>query len=94
MYEVVIPRSVVKDIDDLPRQLQKVLASKHLAAIQADPHAGSFLRGRFRGLRKRPLSHKGTEYRIVYKISDATRSVILIMVGSREDFYKRLERRV
>jgi len=94
MYELVIPRSVEKDIKKLPGQLQKAIANKHLVSIQSDPHQGGFLRGRFRGLQKCSLSYKGTEYRIVYKVSEVNKSVILIMVGSREDFYKRLGWRV
>jgi addiction module RelE/StbE family toxin len=93
MYEVIIPRSVEKDIKKLPRQLQEVIANEHLVSIQSDPYQGGFLRGKFKRLRKHTLSYKGTDYRIVYKISEAARSVILIMVGSRENFYERLGRR-
>ena len=93
-YELIIPNSVKKDIRKLPRQLQKKVANEYLISIKSDPHQGEFLRGKFRGLRKYSLSFKGAEYRIVYKISEATKSVILIMVGSRENFYERLGRRI
>ena len=94
MYELIIPRSVEKDIKRLPVQLQKVIVEQHLMAIQSEPHQGEFLRGKFRDFRKYALPYKGTEYRIIYKISEATTSVILIMIGSRENFYEKLERRV
>jgi len=94
MYELVIPRSVEKDIGKLPRQLQKIIANEHLESIKSEPHQSGFLRGKSRGLRKYTFSYKGTEYRIVYKISETAKSAILIMIGSRENFYERLERRI
>ncbi len=94
MYELVIPRSVEKDIGKLPRQLQKIIANEHLESIKSNPHQSGFLRGKSRGLRKYTFSYKGTEYRIVYKISETAKLVILIMVGSRENFYERLRRRI
>ena len=94
MYELIIPRSVEKDIRKLPRQLQKIIASEPLESIKSEPHQGKFLRGKSRGLRKYTFFYKGTEYRIVYRVSETAKSAILIMVGSRENFYERLERRI
>jgi len=94
MYELVIPRSVEKDIRKLPQQLQKIIANDYLESIKSEPHQGKFLRGKSSGLRKYAFSYKGTQYRIVYKISETAKSAILIMVGSRENFYERLERRI
>jgi len=94
MYELVIPRLVEKDIGKLPRQLQKIIASEHLESIKFNPHQSGFLRGKSRGLRKYTFSYKRTEYRIVYKISETAKLVILIMIGSRENFYERLRRRI
>ena len=93
MYALIIPRSVERDIKRLPGQLNRLLVSEHLTSIQSNPHQGGFLHGKSRGLRKYALSYKGTEYRVIYKISEATKSVILIMIGSRESFYKKLKRR-
>jgi mRNA-degrading endonuclease RelE of RelBE toxin-antitoxin system len=90
MYELIIPRSVEKDIRKLPRQLQKIIASEPLESIKSEPHRGKFLRGKSRGLRKYTFFYKGTEYRV----SETAKSAILIMVGSRENFYERLERRI
>ena len=73
MYELIIPRSVERDIKRLPNQLSRLLANEHFPSIQTNPHQSGFLYGKFRGLRKYALSYKGTEYRIIYKISEATK---------------------
>lgn len=94
MYELVIPRSVENDIRKLPHQLQNIVANEHLESIKSDPHQSKFLRGKSRGLRKYTSSYKRTEYRIAYKISETAKSAVRIMVGSRENFYQRMERRI
>jgi mRNA-degrading endonuclease RelE of RelBE toxin-antitoxin system len=45
-------------------------------------------------MRKYVLSFQGTEYRITYRMVEATKSVVLIMVGSREGYYERLRQRI
>ncbi len=52
-----------------------------------------FLKGKFRKMRKYALSSGGTEYRVVYRVVEESKAVVLIMVGSRERFYERLKQR-
>jgi hypothetical protein len=44
-YQLIVPKAVQKDIRPLPPQLQDQLLTKHLPALQADPHQGPFLKG-------------------------------------------------
>lgn len=92
-YELIIPNAVQKDLRRLPPQLQEELLFQHLPSIQADPHQAPFLKGKFRKMRKYALSFGSTEYRIVYRVIEKSKAVVLIMVGSREGVYKRLKQR-
>lgn len=94
MYKLIIPRSAESDLKKLPSQLQKEIVFRHLPVIQANPHQGKFLQKQFRKLRKYRLSYLGTEYRIAYKISESVKLITIIMIGSRENFYERLKRRL
>ncbi len=93
MYELIIPNSVEKDIKKLPSQVQKLLADEYLPQIQNAPEQGKFLHGQFRNFRSFRLSDQGVEYRVIYKVGKESNSVVLIMVGARENFYDRLRRR-
>lgn len=94
MYNLIIPGAVKKDLKKLPEELQKIIAKEHLPSIQSNPHQGKFLKGEFGKFWKYVLFHKNTEYRIVYKITETNKLVIMIMIGSRENFYERLKRRI
>lgn len=93
-YELIIPNAVQKDLRRLSPQLQEGLLFQHFPTIQKAPHEAPFLKGEFRGMRKYALSFQGTEYRITYRVVEATKSVVLIMVGSREGYYERLRQRI
>ncbi len=93
-YKLIVPKSVQKDLRRLSPQLQEELLFKHFPAIQKAPHQAPFLKGEFRGMRKYVLSFQGTEYRITYRVIETAKSVVLIMVGSREGYYGRLRQRV
>lgn len=93
-YKLIVPNAVQKDLRRLPPQLQEELLFQHLPAIQRAPHKAPFLTGEFRGMRKYALSFGGTEYRITYRVIEAAKAVVLIMVGSREGYYERLHQRI
>ena len=93
-YKLIIPNAVQKDLRRLPPQLQEKLLFQYLPAIQANPHQTPFLKGKFRKMRKYTLSFGGTEYRIVYRVVEESKAIVLIMIGSREGFYKRLKQRI
>lgn len=92
-YKLIVPNAVQKDLRRLPLQLQEELLFQHFPSIQANPHQAPLLKGEFRKMRKYTLSSGGTEYRIVYRVVEKSKAVVLIMVGSREGFYKRLRHR-
>ena len=53
---------------------------------------GSLLQGLSHGLRYIKIFHAGVQYRAVYDISKDKKEVLVIFIGSRENFYKELTR--
>lgn len=92
-YQLIVPNAVQKDLRRLPPQLQEELLDQHFPSIQAYPHKSPFLKGEFRRLRKYVLSFQSTEYRVTYRVLEETKTVVLIMIGSRESYYERLRQR-
>lgn len=93
MYEVIISTTAKKDIKTLPRQVQKEFA-KHLDILALKPDAGERLKGILRDYWKYAFSIRSTSYRIVYQVSKKKTIVLVVMVGSRENFYDRLKKRL
>ena len=64
-----------------------------LLELEEDPsEKGSLLQGLSRGLRYIKIFHAGVQYRAVYDISKDKKEVLVIFIGSRENFYKELIR--
>lgn len=93
MYQIRLSKAGGRDIRKLSRQVQEELP-KHFEILSADPRQGETLRGILQGLWKYEFSFGGSAYRIAYEILDNKKTVLVIMVGSRENFYNRLRRRI
>ena len=94
MYEIKTPSSVKKDIKRLDKPVQKELRDEHFPKIKDDPFDAEPLRGNLRGLWAYHFSRGSVQYRVVYEILRDERVVMLVMVGSRGDFYEALQRRL
>jgi addiction module RelE/StbE family toxin len=94
MYEIKAPSSVKKDIKRLDKPVQRELRDKYFPKIKESPFDAEPLRGDLRGLWAYHFFHGSTQYRIVYEILRDERVVMLVMVGSRGDFYESLRRRL
>ena len=94
MYELRFHPQVDKELGLLPKQVRKVTKDVHLPAISGDPHrSGERLSGLLKGFWKLSFRKSGVDYRIAYEINDKERFVYILMVGKREKFYERLQRR-
>ena len=94
MYELRFHPQVDKELRLLPKQVRKIIKDAHLPAISSDPHkVGERLSGLLKGFWKLSFRQSRVDYRIAYEIDDKERSVFILMVGKREKFYERLERR-
>jgi mRNA-degrading endonuclease RelE of RelBE toxin-antitoxin system len=66
----------------------------NLLELEEDPsEKGSLLQGVSPGLRKINIFHAGVQYRAVFDmIAEDKKEVLVIFIGSRENFYKELRR--
>jgi mRNA-degrading endonuclease RelE of RelBE toxin-antitoxin system len=64
-----------------------------LLELEEDPsEKGSLLQGFRLGLRYIKIFHTGVQYRAVYDVAKDKKEVLVIFIGSRENFYKELRR--
>ena len=64
-----------------------------LLELEEDPsEKGSLIQGFSPGLRKIKIFHAGVQYRAVYDIAEDKKEVLVIFMGSRENFYKELRK--
>lgn len=55
---------------------------------------GSLLHGELRDYWKWVVHHGGVSYRVVYEPDTKTKTVFVLSVGARGEFYERLRRRI
>ncbi|MEW6607008.1 MAG: type II toxin-antitoxin system mRNA interferase toxin, RelE/StbE family [bacterium] len=94
MYHIEISSSVKKDLKKLSFEVREKIINEILPFLALDPYEGEILQGEFRRFWRFKFKHKKTEYRIVYEIFEEELIVLLIIIGTRENFYKKLKRRV
>ncbi len=63
-----------------------------LQELKDNPWIGLLLSGKYSGLRYIKIIYKRVEYRIVYDISEEKKEILIIFLGTRENFYKELRR--
>jgi len=64
-----------------------------LMELEKEPfQKGNFLQGFAHGLCYIKILHNGVQYRAVYDIAENKKEVLVIFIGSRENFYKELRR--
>ncbi|MBC8527611.1 MAG: type II toxin-antitoxin system RelE/ParE family toxin [Candidatus Cloacimonetes bacterium] len=93
-YKIKFHKAVVKDVKRFSFNLQQKIRTKHLPKIIQNPFFFPALRGKLKNYRKYSFIYRKTDYRIIYKVERDILTVIIIMIGSREEFYKRLIRRI
>lgn len=69
MYEVIIPKSVVKEIKNFPKSVVEKIQDA-LLSIAEDPYVGLLLKGDLSTLRKWVIKEQGLQYRIAYTICE------------------------
>ena len=71
---------------------QKV--KKAIGDIAENPYLGEPLKGDLVDIRKWVIKDQGIQYRIAYEIYEDRIEVKIIRVGTRENFYEELKRRL
>ena len=68
--------------------------TEHVPAILSNPEKGELLAGDLGGIFSYHLKFVRQEYRIAYVTEEGTKTVFVLMIGKRGEFYKLLKRRV
>jgi mRNA-degrading endonuclease RelE of RelBE toxin-antitoxin system len=94
MYELKAIGAVQKDLNALNRGTVKEIRDIHFPRIKQDPRQADPLGYAFKGLYSYHFRHAGSAYRIIYEIYEEENLVIVLLIGSRGNFYERLRRRL
>jgi len=94
VFELKAIKAVKKDLKSLHPKLAEEIKNHHFRKIKESPLEPSELGYSFKGLRSYHFNFEGTSYRIVYEVFEKDKLVVVIMIGTRENFYERLKRRL
>ena len=90
-YRLLLAPAARRDLKKLPHHIQNQVVFEHLPEIQRDPFgAGKPLFGALKGELSYHFGRK-PEYRIIYFIENDL--IVVTIIGSRENIYKRARRR-
>lgn len=92
-YVLKIQKSVTKDLRKLENELrEKVL--RELATLEESPFAGERLHGKLSRFYSLHFNHNGVQYRLAYEVDPRKKVVLVLLVGPRENFYQKLDRKI
>ncbi len=73
------------------KPLQEKLLDK-ARELRMNPFLGKRLSGKYRHLNSYRFSLSGSEYRIIYQYNTQSKLIIIRLIDSRENIYKKLDR--
>ena len=91
MYKLEFAKSFEKDFKKLAPEAQREFFDIWAVRLQENPYIGERMKGKaLKKFMKCAFRFKQNDYRVVYWIHEKRVCVILLAIGSRENFYKRL----
>jgi addiction module RelE/StbE family toxin len=94
MYKDEYHPQVKKDLKKLDSKLRQVIETEHIPEILSAPQKGESLVGDLRDIRSYHFAYAKQDYRIAYIVQEGIKTVSVLMIGKRGDFYKVLKRRI
>lgn len=83
------------DLKKLDKSVVRDIFDTHIDKILLDPHsAGEALHGSLAGISSYHFTRNRVEYRIAFAVKEEVKTVYILMVGKRENFYEILRRRL
>jgi addiction module RelE/StbE family toxin len=83
------------DIKKLDKAIIKELFDTHINNILRNPRqAGEVLHGSLKGISSYHFKRNRVDYRIAFAVKEESKTVYILMVGKRENFYEILQRRL
>lgn len=94
MLPVVYTSIAEKYFKKLKDKILKNAFKEAIISIRGNPDIGEAKTGDLKGLHCLDIFHNGTNYEIAYRVSQLENGdiIIIIMAGTRENFYKELKR--
>lgn len=93
MYEIVILNSAAKQLRNLDKPVKDWIVVA-LEQIAKNPFSGERLKGDLTAVYSYHLRVEGVEYRIAYQIKEQEIVVVVLQIGTRENFYAELKKRL
>lgn len=82
-YEVILPKSVQKELDRLPTEINNRVLER-LAALEANPRPSDVKKLKGRSAWRIRVG----DYRAIYEINDQSRQIIVVTVAHRREVYR------
>lgn len=83
----------MRDLKKLDPPVRKFIYNS-FCEIATSPYNSEKLSGPFRDLRSFHCKYKAVEYRVIYSINEEGQLIIIALVGTRENIYKELAKRL
>jgi len=91
MFKIEFTKSFQKEIKKLPKEVQYHILVKWITRLQENPDIGKrFASKKLKKYFKLAFRYKRSDYRMVYQIKRKEVKIIMLAVGTRENFYNRL----
>jgi len=92
-YRLELLPKAKKYLKSIRKEKQLIMAlQKKIHAICVNPFNGEENKGDLLGTYSIDFKYQGSTYEIAYYIVDDTNTVIIILIGTRENFYEALKR--
>lgn len=86
---------VKSDLKKLDKRVVRELFDTHINTILDDPyHSGQVLHGSLEGISTYHFRLNRVEYRVAFAVKETSKTVYIVMIGKRENFYDILQRRL
>jgi mRNA-degrading endonuclease RelE of RelBE toxin-antitoxin system len=89
-YTLNIDKPALTLFKKLPPQIQTILIER-AQVLTTNSITGTLLKGKYRFLRSLHLTIEGTAYRIIYQVFEQNETIVVRLVGTRENIYKKLD---
>lgn len=94
MYKDEYHPQVKKDLKKLDPKLRQIIKAEYIPEILSAPQKGEPLVGDLRDIRSYHFTFVKQEYRIAYVVQEEIKTVSVLMIGKRGEFYKLLKKRI
>lgn len=93
MYEVLFSSQAEKYFKKLKEKPLKKIFEEQVLEVSKNPYIGQMKKGDLAGVYSLDIKYKSNNYELAYKIyEEEGKKVVVILAGTRENFYEHLKR--